>query len=201
MLKGQKKNIPMNLVGNVYGRLTVLSLARRGTDDRKYYYWLCRCNCGVEKVIHQELLRSGRTKSCGCLLLDSRKAKGNRNDVMLRKLYHSLKKRHHKRFSESKIISFESLKKLSIKECFYCGSIPISKQEDIRYDRRGDNNKVKISDAVLFTNGIDRIDSSLGYTLTNVVSCCKHCNTAKSSLSQEEFKALVRRIYFHWAMI
>lgn len=29
--------------------------------------WLCSCECGTEKVIRSNALRSGRTKSCGCM--------------------------------------------------------------------------------------------------------------------------------------
>lgn len=43
--------------------------------------------------------------------------------------------------------------------------------------------------------GFDRIDSSLGYSLDNVVPCCKLCNQAKNNLTTEEFFALVQRIY------
>ena len=30
-------------------------------------YWLCRCECGNEKIVAARQLKSGQTKSCGCL--------------------------------------------------------------------------------------------------------------------------------------
>ncbi len=36
-------------------------------------------------------------------------------------------------------------------------------------------------------NGIDRIDNSIGYILSNAASCCKKCNFMKGSLSSEDF--------------
>jgi hypothetical protein len=36
-------------------------------------------------------------------------------------------------------------------------------------------------------NGLDRIDSSVGYEIGNVVACCKVCNWAKNDLSYREF--------------
>ena len=52
-----------DMVGKVFGRLTVLSSAGvvrgRGT-------WLCRCDCGVEKTIMRQSLVVGATVSCGC---------------------------------------------------------------------------------------------------------------------------------------
>lgn len=46
--------------GNVYGRLTVLEYV--GNSD-----WRCKCSCGKKKVIRGRSLRTGETKSCGCL--------------------------------------------------------------------------------------------------------------------------------------
>ena len=44
-------------------------------------------------------------------------------------------------------------------------------------------------------NGLDRIDSSKGYTIDNVVSCCKYCNFAKNDLTVDEFKEHISEIY------
>ena len=35
--------------------------------------------------------------------------------------------------------------------------------------------------------GLDRVDSSLGYEMSNVVPCCKVCNMAKSNMTVEQF--------------
>jgi 5-methylcytosine-specific restriction endonuclease McrA len=42
---------------------------------------------------------------------------------------------------------------------------------------------------------MDRIDSSKNYSKENVVPCCKQCNSAKSTLSQEEFFNMIKAIY------
>ncbi len=47
-------------------------------------------------------------------------------------------------------------------------------------------------------SNIDRIDSNIGYTAENCVSCCSACNSAKNSLSVEQFKKHITRIYNHW---
>lgn len=33
--------------------------------------------------------------------------------------------------------------------------------------------------------------------MSNVVSCCKHCNLAKSDMSQQDFLNHIKRIYEH----
>lgn len=66
ILEGNRNLIAKkNLVGNKYNRLTVLSFDSR--DKRGNYKYLCRCDCGVEKVIYGKELVNGRTQSCGCL--------------------------------------------------------------------------------------------------------------------------------------
>lgn len=35
--------------------------------------WLCRCECGTQKVIRQSQLRCGQSKSCGCLQRETAK--------------------------------------------------------------------------------------------------------------------------------
>lgn len=53
----------------------------------------------------------------------------------------------------------------------------------------------KINGSKLFRNGIDRVDNSLGYILSNVVSCCKICNYMKKDLSEQEFQDQCERVY------
>ena len=54
-------------VGQTFYRLTVIE--RAGTDKWRNSLWLCRCSCvdGNELVVSLSSLRSGNTKSCGCL--------------------------------------------------------------------------------------------------------------------------------------
>lgn len=47
-----------------FGRLLVLMKA---DSNRNGIRWLCRCDCGVTKVIPAKNMVSGRTLSCGCL--------------------------------------------------------------------------------------------------------------------------------------
>jgi hypothetical protein len=46
-------------------------------------------------------------------------------------------------------------------------------------------------------NGVDRIDSDIGYWPSNIVSCCSHCNLMKKDLSTDEFLAHAKRITEH----
>lgn len=60
-------------VGAVYAQLTVLEELPSAGPRR---YWLCRCSCGKELSIRQDGLKSGHTKSCGCLRVEAAAANG-----------------------------------------------------------------------------------------------------------------------------
>jgi hypothetical protein len=59
----------MNLEGQRFGKLVVIKkgetrVTKGGCKTRT---WICRCDCGRELIIPTGHLRSGHTKSCGCL--------------------------------------------------------------------------------------------------------------------------------------
>ena len=49
------------------------------------------------------------------------------------------------------------------------------------------------------TNGIDRVDSSLGYLENNVVTACRQCNLAKLDSSRSDFELWIKRAAAHQA--
>ena len=56
---------PMSLVGQKFGRFTVLS--REPSDKFGRSCWKCECKCGNTKIVAGAALTSGNTQSCGCL--------------------------------------------------------------------------------------------------------------------------------------
>lgn len=57
-------------VGKRYGRLTVVERGEPKPDGR--ITWRCRCDCGNEKVVAASALNAGQSRSCGCLVKDTR---------------------------------------------------------------------------------------------------------------------------------
>lgn len=56
-----------DMTGQRFGRLVVLSKAEPETRyGRTNARWLCRCECGTEKIILAIGLRAGQHRSCGC---------------------------------------------------------------------------------------------------------------------------------------
>lgn len=64
-------------VGQKFGRLTVIepTALRDGAGSIK---WRCLCDCGKEAVVSGRNLRSGESRSCGCLFLEVAAEKGRR---------------------------------------------------------------------------------------------------------------------------
>lgn len=58
-----------DISGERFGRLTAVEHV--GTNSSGGALWLCRCDCGSETIVAGKSLRSGNTKSCGCLNRDA----------------------------------------------------------------------------------------------------------------------------------
>lgn len=54
----------VDITGKKFGRLTVLEHA--GQSEGRQSMWLCRCDCGQERIVRGRNLRTGHTLSCGC---------------------------------------------------------------------------------------------------------------------------------------
>lgn len=52
-----------SLIGRKFFKLTVIERAEPVGYNKR---WLCKCDCGKEKIIYQNALCQKRTKSCGC---------------------------------------------------------------------------------------------------------------------------------------
>jgi len=56
----------IDLVGQRFGRLTVLKVAQRYRENGTGTLWRCQCDCGNFINVWAKYLRSGKTQSCGC---------------------------------------------------------------------------------------------------------------------------------------
>lgn len=85
---------PESLVGQKFGRLTVIELAesRYTARDAPVVRWKCRCDCGNVVEVDGHNLRRGKTRSCGCLKNDIHTVHGGRNTRLYR-IWHGMKQR------------------------------------------------------------------------------------------------------------
>lgn len=59
-----------DITGLRFGRLVVIK--KTAKKSRSCYLWLCRCDCGNEKLATVGMLRKKTIQSCGCLQRESR---------------------------------------------------------------------------------------------------------------------------------
>lgn len=63
-----------NLVGQRFGRLVVTSQGE--SKGNGHYTSVCRCDCGITKVVINQSLKRGATISCGCYNKEKARKKG-----------------------------------------------------------------------------------------------------------------------------
>lgn len=80
----------------------------------------------------------------------------------------------------------EEFRRLTKEDCSYCGTPPAAIRKSSK----------SLAPGYVY-NGLDRADSSEGYTLDNVVPCCGVCNYMKQELSVASFLAKVAAVYAH----
>lgn len=180
------------LIGKKFNKLTVESMYLNAPKVNLVKY-KCVCDCGKSRIVLHNNLVYNKTKSCGCLRNQItadynkkwfRKTPGYSSSLNLFKCY---KKRARKIKVEFALL-FEDFLKLTKLNCYYCESPPYNKHKISSKDKEWEKLNTYIY------NGLDRIDSDLGYVINNVVPCCKICNTAKMDHPQDQFIEWLNRI-------
>lgn len=80
----------MSLTNGIFGRLTAKKCL--GRDARRRVWWECECSCGAIKKAREDHLRSGNTRSCGCLHRDAIKTHGLSKSP-LNKIWYAMRSR------------------------------------------------------------------------------------------------------------
>ena len=97
----------LNLVGQKFGRLTVV---KRAENDKKgNTRWLCSCSCGNQATVCAYHLKSGAIRSCGCIkkeMLSNRENTHHKSNTRLYMLWNGIKQRcfnsNHKNYNRYK---------------------------------------------------------------------------------------------------
>ncbi len=171
----------LDLKGQRFDKLVVLEKA--GISKRKQVLWLCRCDCGTEKINIATGLKSGKIKSCGAWHYRPNYKGGLSHTKKQQKKY-----RLKRQLQDHPSHVFSGLKKGAIsrsiplkwtkeefcnwypaqpRTCYYCG-ISVG--------------RVSAKGMVASGISIDRTDNDGPYSEDNCVLCCNRCNTIKGNI-------------------
>lgn len=169
-------------IGERYNYLEFIKYIPSGKTPK----YLCRCDCGNEKILRYDHVVSGNTKSCGCKKIEMTReaSKIPFGKAAFNSLYNSYRNSAKQRGFNFELTKDEFANLVS-QHCSYCGIPPLQQHTPKKYN------------GGYIYNGIDRIDSNIGYKSENCVPCCSRCNYMKRSYTIEDFKTHIERIYNH----
>ena len=155
------------LVGSSFGRLTVQRII-----PGHYIKAECICECGALSIPLVSSLLRGSTKSCGCYRKESTAKRMTVYSTPIEAKQRSLFIAYGHGAKNRRLIfalDYESFCELVLHPCHYC---------DIKPNP---------------FNGLDRVDSAIGYTVSNCVACCPICNRAKGNMPYAAFLEYLSR--------
>ncbi len=175
----------VDCTGKKIGRLTVLEYVNLGiyNSGRSRWMWKCICDCGNIAYLRTYEITIGKRKSCGCYMKDFNAEnntlpnnEGPKREIM--RQYDTHAKRRNLEFNLSEHEFFNLIES----DCYYCGLPP-------QNSNRGRHIK-----GFKYT-GVDRVDNSKGYSVSNCVPCCHKCNDSKKNYTINEWMQWIDRVH------
>lgn len=135
------------LISKRFGSLVVV---RR---DEKKRVWVLKCDCGKEIISDTKHLRVRPPRFCSFSCNLKKLTQNATNSLFVIYKNGAIKRKY------DFTLTIDQFKKIIKEDCYYCGLKPTNE-----LNRQFD--KIKYS-------GIDRVDNTIGYILSNCVPCCK----------------------------
>lgn len=160
-----------------FGKLTVVRFGYRA--DNGHVYWWCRCDCGRMVEVRESNLKSGHTKSCGCL-----KKGHNQRPMSLDQAWKELIQRWKRSAAVTDTrweLSDQEARQIASANCYICFAEPIIGFNDgTRY--------------IFYYNHLAQKDPGSGYTKENAIALCDDCFRSKGNRSLEYFFEWHKRV-------
>ena len=198
-MKGPKHKTKFKVGDRINDKFTLLSNFCRKTTikGKNEWLWECKCDCGEVFTSREHKL----TTRFGCQSCTNKKTSA---ETALKKsngvTHVGLKNRLFKEYKAGACkrglefdLTFEQFISLIEGNCVYCGEAPRIYEYQKQYMQRAHEPWCH--------NGVDRVDTTKGYTIDNCVSCCTSCNYAKHMMSVDEYKAFITKVYNHLILV
>jgi hypothetical protein len=178
----------VDLTGQRFGRWIAIRFVvdELAKSPAVKYRWEARCDCGTVRTVSQSSLRSGSSRSCGCLKVEvARQPRLPEGLSQLRRFIQNCRRSADIRHLRWELTEDQVLFLIQ-QPCHYCG-LPPSQIQGIGAQTREWH-------FVLKYTGIDRRDNNVGYVFENCLPCCKTCNWMKGEMGYEAFLLHIQRI-------
>lgn len=168
--------------GTIFNKVKVIDFAY-SNKSRAYYFTECmRCYAGsIRRMDHI------KTNPEYCNFCKEKMTAKPKVESVINTIFSGYRSN-----ANSRNVAFELTKEtfrnIVSKNCFYCGQEPIESQ----FSKGRNRTNIKF-----IHNGVDRLDSKVGYTMENCVPCCSMCNLMKNKFSLEDFINKVKQIYIY----
>ena len=170
-------------IGDIVGTILITNkqIEAHYSKTSTIFYGKC-CQCNSERRLtssHAGMILKGRGSGCHC----SRRSTETESEYKWRyqSYIQSAKKR---KLSWS--INYNKFLEITTQHCYYCDAEPEMRPSH-----------AKRWDFKFPMSGIDRMDSSRGYEIDNVVPCCSYCNQAKWDHDVKDFLLWIEKVYSH----
>lgn len=176
----------IDMIGFKSHKLTVIGPAKskriarksKASGQGRIAMWRCRCECGNEVDIRGVALRTGKTKSCGCLKSLAYYWKGHGD---LCGNYWRIVHRHAKIKGREVTVSIQQAWDKFVEQDRKCALTGLELYMNRSYGSGNERGKG------VHTASLDRIDSTKGYSVGNIQWVHKTINMLKSNLAQDDF--------------
>ena len=143
---------------------TTSPFLKLSSSGKKVRYVSVKCQCSKVGLVKLASLTSGKSSGCRSCAKKSTRTYEQLKETAVKSIILDYKDNASVRGLQFNLTD-EEFKNLIFLKCHYCDSGPSNVKK---------TKKVKVA-----YNGIDRIDSNLGYSLSNCVPCCSICNIMK----------------------
>ncbi len=193
--------ITQDYIGRRAGKLVIIgNIVPSQGDTNNGGLWKCLCECGNECTTTGYNLNS--RKGCGCT---RKTAEGHRIGGLKQQRFakSTVTYRYSKHRTQCATyrrtpLSRNEWERIVFRPCHYCGDTDI---HNIAKGYRGRTRKTGLptpEDLARYEvkmNGVDRLDSMIGYEPFNCVPCCTVCNRMKCDYTITEFAQQIKDIH------
>lgn len=195
----------IDLTGKKFGKLTVIK--RMPNNKFGVLYWLCQCECGEQTIVRGNRLKSGHTKSCGCIKKEKASLRGTKKRIYkkefdrLRKIFKGMKNRcynpntnNYNRYGAKGIIICNEWLNKPLNFCEW--AIANGYKNNLTIDRINPNGNYEPSNCrwVNYTEQCRNRKITLKFTINNITkSLAEWCDIYKI-----KYSAVFRRLKRGW---